>query len=338
MSEIITELTPEQELLISVYREKWRKIALNTEPIDKNQATAAIKAVYQALNLSEPDISFYDSPLAGLQAGIASQQENIYGELYSYFNNQLWRKSSQLLDRKLVEKLERQLEIPLSLQLFRQFAIHIFNEINISGNPNVQPEMWAISGSHVDFCIEVLKCEYDLKIWELFNNFLKNCGQVYVYENIAIACDRPRILSFDNSYRLHAEATPAIQFADGFSVYAYHGVRLPENYGKLHPHQWQPEWLLSENNAELRRVLIQGIGYARICQELQATELDTWKEYTLLKIDSQVDVEDIYLLKMTCPSTEFIHVLRVPPGIKSAREAIRWVNWGTDPEDFATQS
>lgn len=58
-------------------------------------------------------------------------------------------------------------------------------------------------------------------------------------------------------------------------------------------------------------VLIQSLGYARICQELQATEFDTWQEYTLVQIDSSVDVEPIYLLKMTCPSTGYIHALPV---------------------------
>jgi hypothetical protein len=85
-------------------------------------------------------------------------------------------------------------------------------------------------------------------------------------------------------------------------------------------------------------VLIQGIGYARICQELQATELDSWREYTLLKIDNNFDEEPIYLLKMTCPSTGFIRVLRVPPHMKSARKAIIWVNWGIDPEEFAVET
>ncbi|MCC5660643.1 hypothetical protein LC608_27420 [Nostoc sp. XA010] len=75
-----------------------------------------------------------------------------------------------------------------------------------------------------------------------------------------------------------------------------------------------------------------------ICQELQAIELDFWKEYTLLKIDNDVDEEAIYLLKMTCPSTGFIHALRVPPNMNSAHEAIHWVNWGIDPEEFAVQT
>lgn len=120
--------------------------------------------------------------------------------------------------------------------------------------------------------------------------------------------------------------------------YAYHGVTLPEKYGKLHPNQWQAEWLLEEKNAELRRVLMQGIGYSRICQELQALELDTWQEYSLLQINNDVDIEPIYLLKMTCPSTGFIHALRVPPNVESARDAIAWANWEIAPEEFAVQT
>ena len=30
--------------------------------------------------------------------------------------------------------------------------------------------------------------------------------------------------------------------------------------------------------------------------------------------------------------------LRVPPHLRSAREAIRWVNWGVDAENFSTQT
>ncbi len=145
-------------------------------------------------------------------------------------------------------------------------------------------------------------------------------------------------IKFDAENRLHAEGEPAVQFADGYSLYFYHGVTLPDRYSKIHPHQWQANWILTEKNAELRRVLIQGIGYARICQELQAVELDSWQEYTLLKLEADADVEPIVLLKMTCPSTGHIHALRVPPAMISARDAIRWVNHGVDPQDFVVQT
>jgi|GEM_PF-933658 len=119
-------------------------------------------------------------------------------------------------------------------------------------------------------------------------------------------------------------------------VWAF-GVELPRQYW-THLSQWKAEWLLTENNAEIRRILIQQIGYDRICEELQTIELDSWREYTLLKIDVRVDDEPIHLLKMTCPSTNHIHVLRVPPDLTSAREAIRWVNWDVDPEAFVVET
>ena len=78
-----------------------------------------------------------------------------------------------------------------------------------------------------------------------------------------MVCDRPRHLRFDSQNRLHAEGEPAIEFADGWNFYYYHRVRLPEKYGQIHPNQWQSQWLLSEDNAELKRVLIEAIGYLR---------------------------------------------------------------------------
>jgi len=200
------------------------------------------------------------------------------------------------------------------------------------------------------------------KIVESMQRLLAECGWIFMFENTCIACDRPIKLSLARQSRLHALGDSAIEFSDGYKIYAYHGVTLPEQYGPIHPDNWQAEWLLSERNAELRRILIQVIGYARICEELQAVELDKWAttvgdtylEYTVLGIEADIDGlferavlfrnnplwrrEDVYLLKMTCPSTGFIHFLRVPPNVRSARDAIRWVNWGIDPEDFSIQT
>ena len=123
---------------------------------------------------------------------------------------------------------------------------------------------------------------------------------------------------------------------------------LPRRYwSKLS--EWNPKWLLDEENADIRRVLIQQVGYERICQELDAIDLDIWREYSLLKID---DAEGIYdrdtgeeigreamvLLKMTCPSTGHIHILRVPPEMTSAEAAITWVNHGIHPDKFTVQT
>ncbi|WP_309742069.1 leucine-rich repeat domain-containing protein [Chamaesiphon sp. OTE_20_metabat_361] len=105
------------------------------------------------------------------------------------------------------------------------------------------------------------------------------------------------------------------------------GTWIPRKYWtKLS--EWECEWILEEENVTIKHVLIQQIGYERICKELNAMELDSWREYTLLEIDDIDRVyvreiaEPIILLKMTCPSTGHIHILRVPPEMTSAEAAI----------------
>ncbi|HAZ47040.1 MAG TPA: hypothetical protein DDW76_28605 [Cyanobacteria bacterium UBA11369] len=327
---LIEKLTPEQEALIPIYREKWRQIALSTERIDRKKATVAVKAAYAAIGKEEPLIAFYDSPYTSAHIALSNLIQQHKAQLAS------------LMWEQIGKEVRKKLWLGVRLALWNQLNSQLVYSFEQSRGENCENCIysydWARSACLFDFCTNVLNCPSEGEKWELFQDLVKNCGYIFPYANTCVVCDRPIELSFDNRGLLHAEGKPAIQFADGYSVYAYHGVRLPGKYGSIPPKQWRGKWLLKERNAELRRVLIQGIGYARICQELQATELDTWQEYTLLKIDSNLDVEDIYLLKMTCPSTGYIHALRVPPDVQSAREAIAWVNWGIDPEEFAVQT
>ncbi|MBN3871017.1 DUF6745 domain-containing protein [Nostoc sp. JL33] len=366
---LIEKLTPEQEALIPVYREKWRAIALSTERIDREKAAEAVKATYVLIGMEEPEIVFYDSPNAALITTLSklSQELGRSGSSWDGFNlwmelciyelppanvcNELSDELYKQIDRELLSLLRFELKTKLEnslnncnhcrqlwSELHRQLESQLQLEVENAEEDCIEYEISACGASFNDFSISVLNCVYDRVKWNSFESVVKECGWIFAGKYTCIVCDRPIKLSFDNQNRLHAEGEPAIEFIDGYSLYSYHGVTLPEKYGKIHPEQWQAEWLLSEENAELRRVLIEGIGYARICEELQAIELDNWAEYTLLKIDNNVDIEPIYLLKMTCPSTGFIHALRVPPNINSAREAIRWVNWDVDPEEFGVQT
>jgi leucine-rich repeat protein SHOC2 len=129
-------------------------------------------------------------------------------------------------------------------------------------------------------------------------------------------------------------------------VYFFH-VNLPRRYWTKFS-DWKSEWLLDEDNTLIRRGLIEQVGYERICHDLGAVSLDNWREYSLLRIDkieivydrqrNPIDREPMVLLKMTCPSTGHIHILRVPPEMTSAEAAITWVNHGIHPDGFAVQT
>lgn len=173
--------------------------------------------------------------------------------------------------------------------------------------------------------------------------YLNNLASLDISENpltsLPVEIADSHFLSLD-IYISHEQLAPLfadLQQIKKISLYV-DDVRLRPKYMKCHPSQWSAEWLLSEKNAAQRRLLIQVIGYDRICQELGAIELDAWQEYTLLEINDRVDVEKICLLKMICPSTGSVYIVRVPPDIESAREAIKWANWGIDPEEFSVQT
>jgi leucine-rich repeat protein SHOC2 len=54
--------------------------------------------------------------------------------------------------------------------------------------------------------------------------------------------------------------------------------------------------------------------------------------------DEPSNWEPLVMLKMTCPSTGHIHILRVPPKMTSAEAAITWVNHGIHPDKFSIQT
>lgn len=83
--------------------------------------------------------------------------------------------------------------------------------------------------------------------------------------DIAILTDRPTVMARDNQGRLHNPTGPAIEYADGFGVHAWHGTRVPAD---LITPGWDLPTALRHDNAEVRRCAIERIagqdGWAKI--------------------------------------------------------------------------
>jgi len=333
-----------------------KRLTLSTTPIDGQKATEAVKVAYAAIGLEQPEVIICSSP-----RDVCLQIFNLFKHDHNRLGKKLewkWMSPSIVgefaspgvwqyeLDRMTIEP---EADTTLSSLMYELVESYVQSERTM-GNvfPNhllslKSPDTPTTLFKEIyltEWYISSLGVNISQKAQEILRSqklLFEHCGLIFPFEKICAVCDRPRHLRFDSQNRLHAEAEPAIEFADGWKIYFYHGVKLPEEYGKVHPNLWQSQWLLTEENAELRRVLIQGIGYDRICQELSAKKIHSWQEYELLQIDN-ADVEPICLLKMTCPSTGFIHALRVPPNLTSAKKAIRWVNWDIDPKKFSVQT
>lgn len=122
------------------------------------------------------------------------------------------------------------------------------------------PLRWISLARDLDCYYSVLSCPHSQKRWEIFSGLAELCSWSFLYEKKCVLCERPRLLSFDSKNRLHGEGEPAIQFANGYSLYAYRGVIIPEKYGKIPPSQWKGKWLLEEADPRLKKVLIHGLG------------------------------------------------------------------------------
>jgi leucine-rich repeat protein SHOC2 len=121
----------------------------------------------------------------------------------------------------------------------------------------------------------------------------------------------------------------------------FNGVVLAHKYWcKLS--DWQPEWLLEEEDPQVRQMLVSFFGYQKICNELNIRSVDRWRGYNLLKIENVEQLYDkdgetilaskpIALLEITCSSTTHTHILRVPPEMTSAEAAITWANHEVHP-------
>ncbi|MEG3896159.1 leucine-rich repeat domain-containing protein [Microcoleus sp. SVA1_B6] len=362
LTRLLLENNPITDLNLSI--ELTQKYLTLSTPIDDKKAIEAVSKIYAVIGKEAPEVIICSSPqVASLEVfkilKVDSISQNkiseiavtklVYGKSFLHNSFQwvnvefsgwtLWNALSNAIrlepnaDRILVSEFQELLKNDLkSLEAdFRSY----FNDLEPLNPTNLLKEIHL-----TEFFISKFGITLDEKARELLRckqQLFEECGWILPFEKICLICDRPLHLRFDTENLLHAEGESAIAFADGYSLYFHHGVKLPETYGKVHPDLWEAQWLLSEENAELRRLLIERIGYDRLCCELQAVVLDSWQEYTLLKIDN-ADVEPIYLLKMTCPSMGFIHALRVPPDVESAKEAIRWVNWDIDPEEFSVQT
>lgn len=143
---------------------------------------------------------------------------------------------------------------------------------------------------------------------------------------------------------MHADDGPALAFRDGYSVYAFQGVRVPEQV-IMAPESITKQDILEESNAEVKRVMMQRIGPERLEELLQPVILDEseWgnpkQRYRLLRVENgQVPFIGV---DVTCSTKGERYLLSVPERnellgnkpMKTALEAVAWT-FQMKPEEY----
>jgi hypothetical protein len=221
----IESLTPEQEAQLSVYRDKWLAIGLDTALANREPAEQALLKAYASANLAAPEFVWAQSPSEALKLaqdrGLGKPSENVSGFV---FGNQ-----------------------EASWLGFYEF----FREV----------------------CGLVEETEPVAGLIE----YAKHAGWFLPFEGVCFICERPETIQRDEQGRLHNPDGPAVKYRDGWGLYAVHGVRLPADIIE-NPDSITVKRIDSENNAEIRRVMLERFGTPRYIQESGAKEIakDDW--------------------------------------------------------------
>jgi hypothetical protein len=84
----------------------------------------------------------------------------------------------------------------------------------------------------------------------------KSAGWYLSYRHICMMAERHCVLERDAQGLLHCLSAPAVRYPDGWSIYAVHGIRVPQ-YIIERPHEITIERIESEADAEVRRIMIE---------------------------------------------------------------------------------
>ncbi|MFE6712066.1 DUF6745 domain-containing protein [Streptomyces sp. NPDC057695] len=163
-----------------------------------------------------------------------------------------------------------------------------------------------------------------------------NAGWWWPFENVAVLCERPVELHRDEAGRLDRGDGPALAFADGFALYAWRGMTVPADFlaGLA---GLTPERIRAEENAELRRVMLEYYGYDRYLAVSGARHQHRDETGVLWRIELDDD-EDVAMVEVvnSTPEPDGSHRtywLRVPPATRTAREGVAWT-FGLHPDAY----
>jgi hypothetical protein len=107
-----------------------------------------------------------------------------------------------------------------------------------------------------------------------FEEASKEGGFRVMHEEFCIVSDFPEILKKDEQNRPHCEDGPSHRWRDGWSLYYWHGVRVPEEW-IMNRKSLTAKIALSQENIELRRSACEIVGWAKILKDLKAKVINT---------------------------------------------------------------
>ncbi|MFD3909131.1 hypothetical protein HXS80_02580 [Streptomyces sp. CB04723] len=312
----------------------WRNVAAATGRADRAAAEAGVRRAYRTAGLTEPDrIIWAASPRAAVEtvekltdAGRsvreevrtrpwAAERRRMYDELgpsgwatlWSATGAQLWETTAAL-----AERIRTGVAADLASGTGEEGAVRLVL-------------LDAVLGQHDAAWLAAFDGRGDRLAG--LAEVARNAGWWWPYEHAAVITERPDVLHRDEAGRLDHGEGPALAYGDGFSLYAWRGMPVPAAFLAELP-SLTPERVRAEENAELRRVMLEYYGYDRYLTESGAQPVHRDETGVLWRIALDGD-EDVVMVEVVNSTPEpdgtyRTYWLRVPPATRTAKDGVAW--------------
>ncbi|MDE2096214.1 MAG: hypothetical protein KGL39_03145, partial [Patescibacteria group bacterium] len=154
----------------------------------------------------------------------------------------------------------------------------------------------------------------------------RNAGWFLPHKNICWISERHDSLHRNAEGRLHADEKAALTYPDGWAIYALNGIRMKSEYVLTPAEKLNPQTVMQEQNADVRRELIRKVGIERMLAVLPNKVVDKVGDYQLLSIRLSEQVTDARFLKMLNPSIGTWHLEGVAPECDTVEKSLNWRN------------
>ncbi|OWJ86319.1 DUF6745 domain-containing protein, partial [Haematobacter massiliensis] len=191
----------------------------------------------------------------------------------------LWDQLGGQLGDQLGFQLRDQLRGQLGGQIGVQIGVQLRDQL---GGQLAYDTLWFAGGSEF-YWIALYKFAQKIGVeytdeqsaaLEAWSDYARLCGPLYPYDGVAFVSKRPELLAFDDQQRLHSEIGPAMRFSSGYSLHAWHGVRVPSKWIDERDHM-DPAEVLACENVEQRAAGMEIVGWSKAIDLLQCKVIDS---------------------------------------------------------------
>jgi hypothetical protein len=365
---MLNKFTADLKGKMDCFRNRWLHVGMDVGPIDRIKTAEKVKKVYKQMGFKKPEIIWCNSPLETIR--ILKDYNTLCEDVLMYppvktgiftiFNNIIndgWditeavQKNLQLPESnlgKFVTAANRRVghvedKIRVALFFLRSFSSLdlIEREIGDAWCDDLfnDRSIFFEDVAYYSFFEKELKVNFRyslmplLDLWETCGWWIPLTDKILISENPQNAFYRIIENNPQNGIPvLHKDGDAALQFKDGFCVYALNGIRVPKEIALTPRNELDPKLILHETNPEVRREIVRKIGIEQVCQSLNTKTIDRQGDYELLLLDLGDGRRRPYL-KMKNPSIGVYHSEGVLPEIVSVKEALDWRN-GTEEIPF----